>query len=299
MQPQVRTELAAGTAELSAAGVVPARVEAELLLAHVLGCRRGALLAGPALSPEQAGRFRELVARRATGVPLQHLTGSAPFRHLELAVGPGVFIPRPETELLVELAAGWLLPGATVLDLCAGSGALALAVANEFEVGRVIAVERSQPALRWLRRNAADRQAAGDRPIEVVAADIADPALLAGPTGAGTAGLAHLADLAGTVAAVLANPPYVAESIRDRLPSDVAHDPDEALFAGPDGLALMPALIGLAGRLLRPGGVLAIEHAEDQTPAVHRLLADAGCWDAVAGHPDLTGRPRFSTAVRR
>src|SRR4051812_27895512 len=126
MQPQARTELAAGAAELSAAGVGPARVEAELLLAHVLGCGRSGLPAGPAVSPEQAARFRELVGRRATGVPLQHLTGSAPFRHLELAVGPGVFIPRPETELLVELAAGWLLPGATVVDLCAGSGAVAL-----------------------------------------------------------------------------------------------------------------------------------------------------------------------------
>jgi release factor glutamine methyltransferase len=291
MQPQARTELAAATAELAAAGVVSARVEAELLLAHVLGRGRGALLAGPAIGPEQGARFRELVGRRASGVPLQHLTGTAPFRHLELAVGPGVFIPRPETELLVELAAPWLLPGATVLDLCAGSGAVALAVANEFPaVGRVVAVERSAPALRWLRRNAADRQAAGDRPVEVVAGDVADPGLLAEP--------GHLGHLAGTVSAVLANPPYVAESIRQQLPPEVACDPDEALFAGSDGLALMPALISLASRLLRPGGLLALEHAEDQTPALHRLLAASGCWDRVAGRPDLTGRPRFSTAVR-
>ncbi|HST48362.1 peptide chain release factor N(5)-glutamine methyltransferase [Jatrophihabitans sp.] len=285
MQPQAHTELAAATAQLSAAGVGPARVEAELLLAFVLGRGRSGLLAGPTVSPEQAARFRGLVGRRATGVPLQHLTGSAPFRHLELAVGPGVFIPRPETELLVELAAGWLLPGATVVDLCAGSGAVALAVANEFAPARVIAVERSEPALRWLRRNAADRQAAGDRPVEVVAGDISDPKLLA--------------DLTGTVAAVLANPPYVAESLRDRLPPEVASDPDEALFAGPDGLALMSALIALAGRLLRPGGLLGIEHAEDQTPALHELLAAAGDWDRVAGRPDLTGRPRFSLAIRR
>jgi len=285
MPAQARTELAAGTAELAAAGVVAARVEAELLLAHLLGCGRGGLLTGPAVSPEQAARFRELVARRATGVPLQHLTGRAPFRHLELHVGPGVFIPRPETELLVELAAGWLLPGATVLDLCAGSGAIALAVANEFEVGRVVAVERSEPALGWLRRNAAERRAAGDRPIEVLAGDVADPAVLA--------------ELTGTVAAVLTNPPYVPETIRDQLPPEVAHDPDEALFAGPDGLDLMPALVTLAGRLLRPGGLFAVEHAEDQAPALHRLLVAAGCWEQPAARPDLTGRPRFSTAVRR
>jgi len=285
MRPQARTELAAATAELTAAGVVPARVEAELLLAHVLGRGRGGLLAGPPVSPEQGERFWELVRRRATGIPLQHLTGSAPFRHLDLAVGPGVFIPRPETELLVELAAGWLLPGATVVDLCAGSGAIALAVANEFDVDRVVAVERSAPALRWLRRNAADRQAAGDRPVEVVAGDVGDPGLLA--------------DLTGTVAVLLTNPPYVAETLRATLPPEVAHDPDEALFAGPDGLALMPALVSLAGRLLRPGGLLGIEHGEDQTAALHRLLAVAGCWDEVRGRPDLTGRPRFSTAVRR
>ncbi|MBV9823010.1 MAG: peptide chain release factor N(5)-glutamine methyltransferase [Actinobacteria bacterium] len=278
----VRTVLAAATAELAAAGVASARVEAEWLLAHVLGCGRGALLAGPPIDAEQRDRFAGLVRRRATGIPLQHLTGRAAFRHLDLAVGPGVFVPRPETELFVELAAPWLVPGATVVDLCAGSGAIALAVANECPVGRVLAVERSPAALEWLRRNAADRQAAGDRPVEVVAADVAAPDLLA--------------EVAGTVSAVLTNPPYVAETLRESLPPEVAHDPDDALYAGPDGLALMPALIALAGRLLRPGGLLAIEHAEDQTAPVHRLLA--GAWEQVAGHPDLTGRPRFSTAVR-
>lgn len=279
-----RTLLAAAAAELAAAGVASARVEAELLLAHVLGRARGGLLTAPPVDPERRDRFTGLVRRRATGIPLQHLTGRAPFRHLDLAVGPGVFIPRPETELLVELAAPWLLPGATVVDLCAGSGAIALAVANEYPVGRVLAVERSAAALHWLRRNAADRQAAGDRPVEVVAGDVAEP------------DLAGLAEIAGTVSAVLTNPPYVAETLRAALPREVAHDPDDALYAGPDGLALMPALIALAGRLLRPGGLLAIEHAEDQTGPVHRLLS--GAWEQVTGRPDLTGRPRFSTAVR-
>ncbi|HEX8768660.1 MAG TPA: peptide chain release factor N(5)-glutamine methyltransferase [Jatrophihabitans sp.] len=280
---QVRAELAAATAELAAAGVASARVEAELLLAHVLGCSRSRLLVSDGVGPAQASRFRELVGRRATGVPVQHLTGTAPFRHLELAVGPGVFIPRPETELLVELAAPWLTASATVVDLGAGSGAIALAVASEFPVARVVAVERSERALGWLRRNAADRQAAGDPPIEVVPGDFTDAGLLT--------------ELTGNVAAVLANPPYVPESIRAGLPAELAHDPDEALFAGADGLALMPAVAELAARLLRPGGFLGIEHDESHGPAVRQLLTGAD-WADVAGRPDLTGRPRFSTAVR-
>ena len=284
MQAGVRAELAAATAELAAAGVASARVEAELLLAHVLGCSRTRLLVSDSVGPDQARRFAGLVRRRATGVPLQHLTGVAPFRRLELKVGPGVFIPRPETELLVELAAPWLAPGATVVDLGAGSGAVALSVAQEFPVGRVVAVERSARALEWLRRNAGDRKAAGDAPVEVVAGDFTDPDLLT--------------ELTGAVAVVLANPPYVPEAARDDLPAELAHDPDEALFAGADGLALMPAVLRLAARLLRPGGFLGVEHDETHGPAMNRLLTGAGCWVGVAGRPDLTGRPRFSTAVR-
>jgi len=283
MLPAVRAELAAATAELAAAGIASARVDAELLLAHVLGCGRSRLLIHDSVDPTAAGRFHQLVSRRITGVPLQHLTGTAPFRQLELAVGPGVFIPRPETELLVELAAPWLAPGVTVVDLGAGSGAIALSVAQEFPVARVLAVERSERALEWLRRNAATRQAAGDLPIEVTPGDIGDPGLLA--------------ELSGSVGVVLANPPYVPESIRAGLPPELAHDPAEALFAGPDGLALMPALAGLAARLLRPGGLLGIEHDETHAEAISRLLTAAG-WQSVAGRPDLTGRPRFTVAVR-
>ncbi|HEX8080120.1 MAG TPA: peptide chain release factor N(5)-glutamine methyltransferase [Jatrophihabitans sp.] len=284
MRLTVRAELAAATAELAAAGVDSARVEAELLLSHVLGASRSRLLITETLSPQASARLRQLVSRRVTGVPVQHLTGAAPFRRLELAVGPGVFIPRPETELLIELAEPWLTPDATVVDLGAGSGAIALSVAREFPVARVIAVERSERALHWLRRNAADRQAAGDRPIEVLPGDIADAGLLA--------------ELAGEVSVVLANPPYVPESYRDQLPAEVAHDPAEAVFAGEDGLALMPAVIGLAARLLRPGGFLGIEHDQTHAEALTRLLNASGCWATVAGRPDLTGRPRFSTAVR-
>jgi release factor glutamine methyltransferase len=284
MQPLVRAELAAATAQLSAAGVGSARVQAELLLSHLLRRSRGQLLLVDTLSAADAQLFRQLVSQRATGVPVQHLTGTAPFRYLDLEVGPGVFIPRPETELLVELAADRLVPGATVVDLCAGSGAVALAVANEFPPLRVIAVERSEQALHWLRRNAANRGSAGDQPIEVVAADVAAPGLLA--------------ELAGSVSVVLANPPYVPESVRAELPVEVAHDPDEAVFAGMDGLALMPAVVELAGRLLRPGGFLGIEHDDSHAEAMSALLTGSGGWQAVTGRQDLTGRPRFTTAVR-
>jgi len=284
MRPTVRAELASATERLAAAGVASARVEAELLLSHLLGASRSRLLITETLSPDEAEQLRQLVIRRQTGVPVQHLTGSAPFRHLELAVGPGVLIPRPETELLVELAAPWLTSGATVVDLGAGSGAIALSVAQEFPVARVIAVERSEQALRWLRRNAEARQAAGDHPIEVLPGDFS------------AAGL--LTELTGAVSVVLANPPYVAESIRGQLPIEVTHDPDEALFAGADGLDLMPGVIALAARLLRPGGFLGIEHDQTHAEALAALLAGSGCWDAGTGRPDLTGRPRFSTAVR-
>lgn len=260
-------------------------MDAELLLAHVLDRSRTQLLLLDRLDDDSAVRFRQLVRRRAEGLPLQHLTGTAPFRHLELLVGPGVFIPRPETELLLELAGPALDEAATVVDLCAGSGAIALAVAQEHPAVRVLAVERSPAALDWLARNAAARAAAGDRPIEVVAADVADAGLLP--------------ELTGTVDVVLSNPPYVPERIRAELSVEVGHDPAEAVFAGEDGLALMPALLRTAARLLRPGGLVVIEHDESQPAAMLRLLDDAERWRTAATSADLAGRPRFATAVRR
>jgi release factor glutamine methyltransferase len=278
----VAVQLRAAADALTAAGLPSPRVDAELLLAHLLGIERGRLLlAGPLSSGQQAG-YAELIRQRAAGRPLQHLTGVAPFRHLVLAVGPGVFIPRPETELLLELAADRLVAAGTVLDLGAGSGAIALAVAQEYPAARVIAVERSETALAWLRRNAAERAAAGDRPIEVLAGDLTDPALLS--------------ELAGAVNVLLANPPYVPGRIRDQLRADVGYDPAEAVFGGPDGTSLLPGLIATASRLLRPGGLLVFEHDDSHADRSAELLSDG--WRDVRGHQDLAGRPRFTSAVR-
>jgi release factor glutamine methyltransferase len=283
--PDVRDLLRAARSALAAAGVASPRVDAELLLAHLLGLSRSQLLVQDILSENDADRFADLITQRAQGIPLQHLTGSAPFRHLELEVGPGVFIPRPETELILDLARHELVAASLVVDLCAGSGAIALAVANEYPSATAIAVERSVAAGQWLLRNADLRSTASDPRIEVVISDIGAPQLLSGQS--------------GRVDVVLANPPYVPERIRSQLSTDVGHDPEQAVYAGEDGLALMPTLIATAARLLRPGGFFAVEHDDSHAEAVPNLLEKSGDWRAVADHTDLAGRPRFATAVRR
>jgi release factor glutamine methyltransferase len=263
------------TATLAAAGVESPRVDAELLLAHVLGAPRAAWPSEVAGS--DVTKFRDLVARRATREPLQYLTGTAPFRYAMLAVGPGVFIPRPETELLVDAVLPTLKTSSrpVVLDLCSGSGALAVALAQEVPAATVIAVERSADALAWLRRNTAGTA------IEVVAADITAPGLLD--------------DRNGQVDAIVSNPPYVPTDTP--VQAEVSRDPAEAVFAGPDGLSVIPAVISLAGRLLRAGGVVAIEHDESHALAVTALLERSGQWSEIADHLDLTGRSRYATAV--
>ncbi|PTA45791.1 peptide chain release factor N(5)-glutamine methyltransferase [Micromonospora sp. RP3T] len=271
---------------LAAAGVAAPRAEAEQLAAYVLGVPRGRLALADGFTAVQRDRLAALLDRRVAREPLQHLTGAAGFRHLELAVGPGVFVPRPETELL----AGWgvevarRLAAPLVVDLCSGSGAIALAVAQEVPAARVVAVERSPAALAWLRRNAAGRAGAGDRPVEVVVADVTDPELLA--------------DLAGRVDVLLCNPPYVPRAVT--VPPEVAgHDPDEAVFGGADGLDVIRPVVARAATLLRPGGVIGVEHDDTHATAVPALLAADGRYEHVAEHRDLAGRPRWATASRR
>jgi release factor glutamine methyltransferase len=268
-------------AVLSAAGVASPRVDAEILAAHVLGLPRSKLPLAPALDPERAGRLRELVAARAQRVPLQYLTGVAGFHHVEVSVGPGVFVPRPETELLVEWGLS-VLDGDTVVDLCSGSGAIALAVAAARPGASVYAVERDPAALEWLRRNVAGSAAAGNE-VHVVAGDVTDPGLLA--------------DLDGAVDLVLCNPPYVPAGTP--VPPEVARfDPYPAVFSGSDGLDLIRDLVPRVARLLRPGGWFGVEHDDSHGEAVPALLRADGRFGEIGDHRDLAGRPRFATARR-
>lgn len=264
---------------LAAAGVASPRHDAEELAGHVLGLSRTGLLLLERLPPSAAERYAELVEQRAARVPLQHLTGVAGFRRLELAVGPGVFVPRPETEVLVGWALSRLRPDALVVDLCAGSGAVALAIADEAPGTTVHAVEIDPHALAWAARNV---ETTG-LPVTLHRGDVADPSVLA--------------DLAGTVDLVTANPPYI--PLGATVEPEVAeHDPPAALWGGPDGLDAVRAVERTAARLLRPGGLVAVEHADVQGASVPAVFARAG-WADVADHPDLVGRPRFTTARRR
>ncbi len=273
---------------LAAAGVHSPHTDAELLAAHVLGVDRMRLMMVPLLTPEQRADFRALVARRAERVPLQYLTGTAAMGEIDLAVGPGVFIPRPETELLFAWALAQLEAVGhehrpVVVDLCTGSGALALAIAHARPDAQVHAVELDPAALDWARRNALHRADQGDTPIDLHAGDVTAPDLLS--------------RLNGTVDVVVANPPYIPESAR--LDPEVAdHDPHRALFGGPDGLSVIRPMIGTIARLLRTDGVAAVEHDDTNGSATAALFRSQGGFDAVAEHPDLAGKPRFVSAHR-
>jgi release factor glutamine methyltransferase len=285
----VRQLVAEAAAVLAEAGVASPEYDAAELLAHVLGTTRAqlALVARGAgsvaeqVSAEQRAAFEALVRRRAAREPLQHLTGSAAFRYLELAVGPGVFVPRPETELL----AGWAVERAEevraagrtprVVDLCTGSGAIALAVATEVPQARVHAAELSADALVWAARNLAGSG------VDLREGDMADA----------------FADLDGTVDVVVCNPPYIPlEAFESVAPEARDHDPALALWSGQDGLDAIRVLEGRAARLLVPGGVLGFEHADVQGEAALDVLTAAGRWSDVRDHRDLAGRPRYATA---
>ena len=261
-------------------------MDAELLLASALGVSRGRLLTLVTVPDDVCVRFGTLVDQRADRVPLQHLTGRAPFRFIELAVGPGVFVPRPETEQLTGWALERLtgLAGPIVVDLGSGSGAIALSIAHEHPGARVTAVERDPGAIEWTRHNALARVGAGDTPVGVVAGDMTDPDLLS--------------ELDGRVEVVVSNPPYVPDDAV--LPREVAeHDPPLALWGGPDGLDVVRGMLSVAARLLHPGGWLGIEHADQQGGSLPAVVRAHGAFDEVEDHPDLAGRPRFTTARRR
>lgn len=284
--PSISAARAAAAERLSAAGVQTPEVDAELLIGHVTGLGRGELAAaavtGRSLTEEQARSLAELVERRAAREPLQHITGTAYFRQLRLSVGPGVFVPRPETELLAQYAIDELRalpdPAPIAVDLGTGSGAIALAIATEVPHSTVFAVENSVDAFVWARRNAHD---VGASNASVVFDDLADA----------------LHRLDGAVSVVASNPPYVPDDAIPRDPEVRLHDPEHALYGGPDGLEVVRAVSATARRLLRPGGRVLIEHGELQGEAIRAILTADG-WSAAATFRDLTQRDRITSATR-
>ncbi|MFI9010172.1 peptide chain release factor N(5)-glutamine methyltransferase [Actinosynnema sp. NPDC053489] len=269
---------------LAAAGVDSPRADAELLAAHVLGVERSRLALIPMVDPPVVEALHQAVRRRTTRVPLQHITGWAHLGGIDVEVGPGVFIPRPETELMLEWGLSTVESDApVVVDLCTGSGALALAAAHRLPHASVHAVERHPSALSWARRNAEARAAAGDTPITLHAGDVTSPDVLA--------------DLDGQVDLVLCNPPYVPEGTEVQ-PEVAEHDPREAVFGGPDGLEVIRHVVAVAARLLKPGGYVAIEHDDSHGNIVPALLGTRRVLTDIEDHRDLAWRPRFATARR-
>ena len=272
----LRRAIDSAAAQLAEAGIDSARYDAEELAAHLVGTERGRLTLLEPPGPEFFGRYRDIVAARSRRVPLQHLTGTAAFGPVVLHVGPGVFIPRPETEAMLAWAtAQQLAPRSVIVDLCTGSGALAVALAQHRPAARVIGVDDSEAALEFARRNAEGTA------VELVHADVTEPDLLP--------------ELDRRVDLVVANPPYVPDDIA--LEPEVAqHDPPHAVFGGVDGMAVIAAVVRLAERWLRPGGLFAVEHDDTKSSQTVELVKSTGLFEHIEARQDLAGRPRFVTA---
>jgi release factor glutamine methyltransferase len=274
---RTRDVLAAASVRLGEAGVASPGHDAAELLAHVLGTERSRLALVDDVGAADLAAYDALVARRAAREPLQHLTGTAWFRHVSVAVGPGVFTPRPETELL----AGWAIETAAsldapvVVDLCTGSGAIAKSLADEVPAAGIHAVEVDEAAYAWAVRNLAGTG------IDLRLGDA----------------FTAFDDLLGQVDVVVCNPPYVPlEAWESVAPEARDHDPHLALFSGADGLDAIRVLAVRAAELLKPGGVVGVEHADVQGESVPAIFSATGRWTEVRDHPDLTGRPRYTTA---
>lgn len=279
----MREVLRAAATRLAEAGVASPRVDAELLAAHVLGCSRSELPLRE-FSPRAAGQYWELVEQRADRRPLQHLTGETGFRYLTLEVRPGVFVPRPETEMVAEAAIGWAAAHPApvrMVDLCTGAGGIATALAHEVPAAQVWAVDLNPEAVDL----AADNARRHGLSIQIIPGDVEDPGLLAG--------------LAGTFDVVISNPPYIPFQAEPVDPEVRDYDPPAALYGGgTDGLRIPGAVIARAGDLLRPGGLLVIEHGDEQGGAMRRLVAEHGGFDRIETRPDLGGRDRMVVATR-
>lgn len=279
--------------QLADSGVPSPSTDASQLVAAAMNVPMGHLPLAPRPSPEQVQLVEQWTARRCQREPLQHILGRAAFGSLELQVGPGVFVPRPETEVLFTHARKHLKPdspGPTIVDLCAGSGAIALALALSAPGACVYAVEVSPPALKWLHTNVdthSDRLQAMGSSVTVVAADATnDP----------------LPQLHAAVDLVASNPPYIPTDCLPRDPEVLRYDPSEALFGGADGLEVVRGVVVTAAHLLRPGGTVLIEHGDsqgwDQPASVPQLVADDPRFVDVSDVKDLAGRPRITIGRR-
>ncbi|RAG82824.1 peptide chain release factor N(5)-glutamine methyltransferase [Streptacidiphilus pinicola] len=279
-------EVARATQRLADAGVPSPRFDAEELAAYVHDVKRGELHG--VKDADFDARYWEVISRREAREPLQHITGRAFFRYLELQVGPGVFVPRPETESVV----GWAIDALRdmdvaepmVVDLCTGSGAIALALAQEVPRSRVHAVELSDDAYAWARRNV-DASPDAAR-IELIQGDA-------------TRAFEDRPELSGQFDLVISNPPYIPLTEWEYVaPEARDHDPEMALFSGEDGLHTIRGIERVAARLLRPGGVVVVEHADTQGGVVPWIFREEAGWTDAADHRDLNNRPRFATARR-
>lgn len=287
--PTMRTLVDGAARVLAEAGVGSPRHDATALAAYALGLPRLDLVLAPPVPEGFTEEFAELVDRRRRREPLQHIVGSTVFRYLTLRVEPGVFVPRPETETVAQVAvdeAARLADGGAsplVVDLCCGAGGIALAVDTEVPGARVVAVDASPAAVGLTRHN---HGASGSGTMRVELGDVRDPGLLA--------------DLDGTVDVLVSNPPYIPPDAVPVDPEVRDHDPDLALYGGgADGLEVPRAVLAAAARLLAPGGLLVMEHAEVQDAAARAAAEATGAFEGVETRPDLTGRPRMLVARRR
>jgi len=286
----VRAVLTAAEKTLRTAGVASPQHDADALLRHAFGSGTARLDRFAPVPDGVSAIYEELVARRAAREPLQHLLGSVGFRYLDLEVGRGVFVPRPESEVMTGVAidelrrAGRPETGAVhVVDLCAGSGAIGLSVAHEVPGVAVTAVELSEEACRYARANADRVSPADGSRYDLRCGDIAD----------------GVDDLSGRVQVVLANPPYIPLAAFESVePEARDFDPPLALWSGDDGLDAIRVVADVAARLLVDGGLLLCEHADVQGDSAPAVFAGTGAWRLVRDNPDLAGRPRFVSARR-
>jgi release factor glutamine methyltransferase len=275
--------LSESSSKLTEAGVISATVDAELITCFCLGISRSELSLMVATNQEfpqeSLDKFQVALARRVARQPLQHITGTAPFRHLELKVGPGVFTPRPETEQVVGFAMEKItnFQSPLIVDLCSGSGAIAISSATEIPESKVFAVEKSEEAFGYLLQNAASY---GFSKVNLRNEDLQN----------------SLSELDGKVDLVISNPPYIPN---DAIPIDLEvqlHEPSMSLYGGVDGLDVIRQISIRAKKLLKSGGLLVLEHADSQSNAIGKLLL-AGGWLEIEARADLAGKERMISAV--